>query len=245
MPHPGQSLLPPLLRQALLLAALAALAAAPAHADCPPQTPRVLLERFIAAPCAACWKSPPPLAREHRQAWVLDWVVPPPPGTPPPGEPLQAFLLGAAQPEAAARMARQGSLASDETVAVSHPLPQHSALDVWVDSTRQPEGRIELHMATRFTSQRPLPAGLQGWMVLVERLPAGDQKSPVARQVVRAVAGPLPMEGLAQAPVAHRRVLNLPKQGDPQQLAALAWVETSKGRVIAAGRGPLPDCPAR
>ena len=31
---------------------------------------------------------------------------------------------------------------------------------------------------------------------------------------------------------------------DPRQLAALAWVETTRGRVIAVGRGPLPDCPA-
>ena len=229
------------LRHALLLAAASTAAA---HAECPPQPPRVLLERFVAAPCAACWKTPPPLPREHRQAWVLDWIVPPPQGTPPPGTPLQAFLLGASQPEATARMARQGSLASDETVAVSHPLPQRSALDVLVDSTRLPEGRIELRMATRFNSQRPLPAGLQGWMVLVERLPAGDQNSPVDRQVVRAVVGPLPMEGLARAPVAHLRVLNLPEQGDPRQLAALAWVETTRGRVIAVGRGPLPDCPA-
>jgi len=220
------------------------LAAVTARADCPPQPPRVLLERFVAARCVACWKEMPPLLQEHRDAWVLDWIVPAPPDTPPPGTPRLAFLHGAAMAEAAARMARMGGpLAPDEAFTLSHPLPQRSALDLQVRDTLLPGGKIGLQLAARFTSQRPLPAGLQGWLAVVERLPPGDESSPVGRQVVRALVGPLPLEGLARQPITHLRTVDLPAQGNPQQFTSIGWVETTRGRVIAVGRSPLPDCP--
>lgn len=223
---------------------LVLLAAAAARAGCPPQPPRVLLERFVAARCVACWKELPPLLQEHRDAWALDWIVPAPPDTPPPGTPRLAFLHGAAMPASATRMGRLGGpLAPDEAFTLSHPLPQRSALNLQVRDTRLAGGKIELRMAARFTSQRPLPAGLQGWLALVERLPAGDEGSSVDRQVVRALVGPLPLEGLARQPIDHLRTVDMPAQGDPQQFAAVGWVETTRGRVIAVGRGALPDCP--
>lgn len=228
-------------RDAVLLVLLAAAAA---QADCPPQPPRVLLERFVAAPCVGCWKKQPPLQQELRGAWVLDWVVPAPPGTPPPDTPRQAFLHGAALPESAARMARLGGpLAPDEAFTLSHPLPQRSALALQVRDTRLPGGKIGLQLEARFTSQRPLPAGLQGWLAVVERLPPGDESSPVGRQVVRALVGPLRLEGLARQPITHLRTVDPPAQGDPQQFTSIGWVETTRGRVIAVGRGVLADCP--
>jgi hypothetical protein len=243
--------LPPPRRLVTLLraaAALPALAVGPAAAQpaCPPQPPRVLLERFVAAPCVPCWKEQPPLLQEHRDAWVLDWVVPIAADTPrgQPATPRAAFLANAALLEAADRVALAGPLASDEAFSLSHPLAQRSALALEVRDTPLPDGRIELRMAARFTSQRPLPAGLQGWLVLVERIAAGEQESPVDRQVVRAVVGPLPLEGLARRPIDHLRTVAQPAAGKPERLAALGWVETTKGRVIAVGRGPLPDCPA-
>jgi hypothetical protein len=55
--------------------------------------------------------------------------------------------------------------------------------------------------------------------------------------------GPLALEGLARQPITHLRTVDLPAQGDPQQLTSIGWVETTRGRVIAVGRSPLPDCP--
>ena len=222
---------------------LAAMTAARAQSACPPQLPRVLLERFVSATCILCWKEKPPQLQEHRDAWVLDWLVATGGAAVKPATPRSAFLAAAALPEASDRVTRAGSLASDEAFTLSHPLAQRSALALEVRDTPLPGGRIELRMAARFTSQRPLPAGLQGWLALVERIPAGEEGSPVDRQVVRAVVGPLPMEGLAKRPIDHLRTVAAPKIDYPERLASLGWVETEKGRVIAVGRGPLPDCP--
>jgi hypothetical protein len=228
---------------------LVLLAAAPAGAQpaCPPQPPRALLERFVSATCVGCWQEQPPLLQEHRDAWVLDWVVPVPAGTPPPRAPSAAsrFLAASALTDAEARLANAGSIAPDEAFSLSHPLAQRSALALEVRDTLLADGRMELRLAARFTSQRPLPAGLQGWLALVERVASGEEGSPVDRQVVRAVVGPLPLEGLARRPIDHLRTVAVPKTGNPDRLAALGWVETVKGRVIAVGRGPIPDCPAQ
>jgi hypothetical protein len=37
--------------------------------------------------------------------------------------------------------------------------------------------------------------------------------------------------------------VDIPAQGDPKKFSAIGWVETGRGRVIAMGRGVLPDCP--
>jgi hypothetical protein len=241
---------PPLARHLAPLLLAAAAAVAQAGPACPPQPPRALLERFVAAPCVRCWQAKPPPLRENRDAWVLDWVVPPrttePAVDPSPSHRqagATAWPAQAALPDAAQRMTTHGLLGSDEMFSISHPLAVRSALALQVSHTPLPDGRIELRLAARFTSQRPLPAGLQGWLALVERIPAGAADSPVDRQVVRALAGPLPLEGLARRPIDHLRTVAAPATGQPERLAALGWVETNKGRVIAAGRGPLADCP--
>jgi hypothetical protein len=180
--------------------------------SCPPEPPRALLERFVAAPCVLCWKEAPPVPQKASDgAWVLDWVVPArddAPGSPPGPDGLRSFLAAAALPEAGGRVARSGLLGADEAFSLSHPLAARTALAIQVRHTVS-NNAVELRLAARFTSQRPLPDGLEGWVALVERIPAGQEGSTVERQLIRAVAGPLSMAGLPKQIVEQARTVNL------------------------------------
>jgi hypothetical protein len=180
----------------------------------------------------------PPDPTPDREALVLDWVVPAPPG-------VEAPLAPAALIEAAPRAARDGRLERDETLVQSHPLPARTSLALDIQDGPALNGYIALQMKVRYASKQPLPSGLSGWMALVERIPAGDDDSPVDRQLVRSVAGPLPLDALAREPVEHLRAVRVPDSGKPQRLASVGWVESAKGRVIAVGHGRIAGCPSR
>jgi len=218
------------------LATAAMLATTRTHAACPPAQPQVLLERFIPADCAACWQVVPPNPAPERRAFVLDWIVPAPPGS-------DAPLAAAALPEATPRAAREGRLDANETSTRSHPLPATSALKVSIDDGPALNGYIGLQMKVRYGAARPLPHGLHGWLALVERIDAGSDETPVDRLLVRALAGPLSLGALARAPVDHLRAVRVPDTGKPERLTAVGWVETGNGRVIAIGRSATLDCP--
>ena len=213
---------------------LLALLGAPALANCPPDRPQLLLERFVSADCEACWAAVPPHPDPGRTAFALDWIVP---GA------EQAPLAAAALDDSTARAARAGALRADEALTQGHPLPGRSALALEVRTGPGWNGYIGLQLTVRFTSLRPLPSGLSGWLALVERIPAGDEGTPVDRQLVRTVVGPLTLDGLARQPVRHLRSVRVPESGKAERLAAVGWVETDKGRVIAVGRSSTPDCP--
>jgi hypothetical protein len=146
--HPG--ILGVALKPIRLRVALLTLLGAPALANCPPDRPQLLLERFVSADCAACWSALPPDPDPSRTAIALDWVVP---GA------EQAPLAAAALDEATARAARAGALRADEALTQGHPLPGRSALALEVRTGPAWNGYIGLQLTARFTSLRPLPSG--------------------------------------------------------------------------------------
>lgn len=78
------------------------------------------------------------------------------------------------------------------------------------------------------------PAGSSGWLAMVELLPAGTDGSPVARALVRNVAGPLTLDGATPGqPLHHLRAMRWPETADPVRLQARAWVEGPDGRLLA------------
>jgi hypothetical protein len=220
-------------------AAIAVLAAlpAPARAACPPEKPRVLLERFISADCPRCWEVTPPNPAPDRVPIALDWIVPAPPGS-------DAPLAAAALLEAAPRAAREGRLESNEALTRSHPLPATSALQIEVEDGPGWNGYIGLAMTVRYKGTRPLPKGLSGWLALVERIDAGSEGTPVDRLLVRTVIGPLGLDALAKRePAEHLRAVRLPETGKSERLASVGWVEAANGRVIAVGHSMAAHCP--
>ena len=79
-----------------------------------------------------------------------------------------------------------------------------------------------------------LPAGSTAWLALVELVRAGSDGTPVARALVRSVAGPLPLTALApNQTMTHLRALRWPASAEPLHLQARAWIEGPDGRLLA------------
>lgn len=221
---------------AVVLAAVALAAAGAAHAACPPAQPQVVLERFVPADCPGCWEVAPPNPAPDRRPFAIDWVVPAPPGR-------DAPLGAAALMEAAPRAAREGRIDANEALTRSHPLPAQSALKIEVEDGPAWNGYIGLAMTVRYASQRPLPKNLTGWLALIERIDAGSDGSPVDRQLVRVLVGPLGLDKLRTEAVEHLRAVRTPETGKAERLSSVGWVETGNGRIIAIGRSATRDCP--
>lgn len=221
------------------LAVTLLLAAMPAAAQCPPtQRPQVMLERFIPADCAGCWSARPPqvAGTESKPSLAIDWIAPSAGGD-------SAPMAAAALPEAAGRAARAGGIKSDEALTVSHPLSSRSSLAVRVADGVAWRGYIGISLAVTYDASRPLPGGLVAYVALVERIPACEEGTPVARRLVRSLIGPLALTGLAPGrPVEHRLATRLPDINRPERLSAVGWVETAKGRIIAAAASVNESC---
>jgi hypothetical protein len=206
-------------------------AAAQEAPQCPASAPRVLLERYVSADCELCWAAVPPRADPAVPAGMpvlaLDWIVP---GARGEEAPLAAAAIG----EARARLARSGPLRSDETLVISSPLPARSALRLVVEDGPGWNGYVGLQLKASYASSRPLPAGLTGWLALIELVPAGSDGTPGDRRLVRALIGPLPLDELGSTRlVEHLRAARLPETARPERISSVGWIETAAGRVLA------------
>ena len=199
------------------------------QAACPaPQA--AVQEVFTAADCALCWSaaSLPPGA----PGWRLDWITP---------AATDAPLAAAALAEAAERAAR----ASAAPAVARRP----TALRLQVAAGPAWNGYFGLQMTLQQAragslsagQSAGLPAGSSAWLALVEWLPAGTEGSPVARALVRSVAGPLPLDGPAAGPalrqpqpqpITHLRALRWPESARPERLQARAWIESATGQIL-------------
>jgi len=208
----------------LLAAAVTPLAAAAAPPRCPAAGAE-LVERFTSADCPDCWAARPPGPRDDAPRWLFDWIVPTPAGE-------DAALSSAAIVEGQDRTERTGASApvGSQVLVQRSPLPRATGLRLSVQSGPAWNGYFGL----QFTLTGRAPPGATGWLALVELLPAGSEGSTVERQLLRAVAGPLPL-GTAprQAVQQHLRALRWPATADPTRLEARAWIEAPEGRLLA------------
>lgn len=214
---------------ALLAASMTALATGTTLAA--PACPRVdaaVTERFISADCADCWAA---AAQGPATAgWLFDWITPTP-------HESDAALAAAALAEARERAQRVGAEppAGGEQQVQRQRQARPPRVTLQVQSGPAWNGYFGLQFDVRGT----LPAGSTGWLALVELLPAASEGSPIERQLVRSVAGPLPLDG-ARSPrgLRHLRALRWPETARPTRLQARGWVEGPDGRmlVVAADR---------
>lgn len=200
-------------------AALLGSAALSANAACP----ALLIERYIPADCAACWRSaaaPPP------DSAVLDWIVPSARGD-------AAPLAAAALAEAAARAPR---LAPDAMQERRHTLAA-SGLQVRIEDGPIFNGYMGVRLTVRHGAGTPLPEGVVGYIALVETFAPGEEGSPVERRIVRQLAGPLTLDP-TRAEVEHLLALRIAVGTRIDGLGAMGWVESAAGRILAAAAGP-------
>lgn len=209
-------------------AAHAADTAAPA-AGCP-RAGAAVTERFLSADCPECWAAKDGAAAAPA-GWLFDWITPTPAGS-------EAPLAAAAPAEAAERAQRAGgpSPVAQQMLTVRSALPPGGPA-LRVLSGPAWNGYFGLQLELRGV----VPKGSSGWLALVELLPAGNEGSTVERQLVRSVAGPLPLDG-AKRPISHLRALRWPESAQPTRLQARGWVEGPDGRLLAVA---ADRCPAR
>lgn len=213
----------------LLLTLLAAFLTTGVHAapTCP--APRQVVERFIPADCEACWVEPGAVL--PGSTWVLDWIAPSPRGA-------EAALAVAALAEAAERLDALGAApAAASTQTFRWNVPARPGPTLRVAGGPAWNGYLGLELTAR---GKP-PAGAVAYVALVEDVPAGSEGTTVARRLVRAVAGPLPLDAGGRAST-QLRALRIPEGARAERLRGAAWWVDGRQQL---GGLALEGCPAR
>lgn len=203
---------------------LRAAGAAPAMpaADCAPIHAAVV-ERFISADCAACWASPPATATPPGQ-WLLDWIVPSARGD-------DAPLASAAPSEAGERARRATGTPLADGASVQHATAKRASSGVRLSVVSGPAWNG--YFGVQLDAQGTLPSGSMAWIALVESVGAGTDGTPVPRQVVRTVSGPLELPELRGGhPARILQAMRWPETAKPERLRARAWIERPDGRIV-------------
>ena len=202
-----------------------------AHSVCPAPLATAVLERFIDANCEACWRSGDASTQaQGNDPFVLDWIVPGAAGD-------GAALSPAALVEATARA---GALPADTTLHRRHVLPLQPGLGITLRDGPPWYGYIGLQLAVQH-ADAALPVGAVAYLALVENVAPGEEGTPAARRLVRALAGPLPL-ATGRTSSEHLQAMRIPFGARPERLSAVAWIEAPAGRLVAlAGATPL-DC---
>lgn len=210
-----------------LLLALAPAARALCTSDGVPQ-PAAVLERFLNADCLECWRDPA-TAVPGRDTLVLDWVVP---GSLGENAPLSAV----ASSDAAQRLR-----------ALQRPVPARTASFTSRRTGSAAAVRVALGQSFNDyvgTSIEFADAGgepWQAWLLLVERLPAGIEGSPVPRNLVRNVFRPdwgrLPAAGRK---LSESRAMQIHEGANPERLRLVALLQDGRGRMRAIVQAECP-----
>lgn len=218
----------------MLLGAATHAVAALANTTCP--APRAALhEQFIAADCTACWGEVRPETRAL-PGWRFDWIVP---------VDASAPMAVAALPEAAERAQRvlgsgglpaPGAQTRHERPALTRRLP----IGLSVVSGPAWQGYIGVEMRLKPATRQRLPSGSTAWLALVERVEAGSEGTAVVRDLVRTVAGPLPLGSTKGQDTQHLQALRWPATAMPERLQARAWIEGPDGQVLAVAADRCP-----
>jgi hypothetical protein len=212
---------------ALLLGLPLAAAALCTSDEAPPA--QAVLERFINADCAECWKDPA-TPKPAANTLALDWIVP---GRKGDDAPLSAVatddavdrldLLGRAPPE---RSDTVTTIRSGDPVPLR--LAQGDAVNDYVGTT----------MELKDPGREPWHA----WLLLVEQLPAGAEGSPGPRNLVRNVFRPDWAKVVGRPPgmLAEARVMQIHEGARPERLRLVALLQDARGRIRAITRTECP-----
>ena len=209
----------------LSLAALACQAQSYCASDGQP-APVALVERFINADCGSCW-SDTATPKAGKGELAVDWIVPVAKGD-------EAALSAAASRDSLARLEvlkRQIPVRADTVTTRSRPAGQRLRV-----SHGQP---FNGYLGTSIELKPARGGPWNAWLLLVETIPAGNEGTPVERNLVR---NALQVEWDARQPgtkqLYEARSMAIPEGARPERLRLLGWVEDAGGRVrtMAASR---------
>ena len=180
--------------------------------------PTVLLERFISADCADCWaeRTTPQAAAN---ALALDWVLPGLRGD-------DAPLAAVASDDALQRLAF-----------LARPVPARSSAVIALRRGRSPAPRLAHgaafndYVGASIELKSPGRAPWRAWLLLVEKLPAGTEGSPVERNLVRNVFQPDWNKPMAR--LAEMRAMQIRQGARAERLRLVAVAHDGRGRLRA------------
>lgn len=187
--------------------------------------PVALVERFLPADCAGCWRG---RDTAPAGALVIDWIVPAA------AHNDDAPLGPAAVREAGDRLAALGAAApAGATTRHTSRIRRDAALALTVAHGLVLGGYVgaSLYLQLRPGARPAWP--LTGWLLMVEDLPAGTEGSPVARRLARNLLT-VRWDGPAPTPLTEARPMNVPDNLKADRLAFIGWVTDATGRTVAA-----------
>jgi hypothetical protein len=182
--------------------------------------PAAVLERFVNADCAACWRDPA-TPKAPPGTFAIDWVVPGSKGE-------NAPLSAAAHEDALERIYFLHHKAPDQANALT---TERNGDGVPV---RVAQGEaFNDYIGTSIELKDPGREAWRPWLLLVERLPAGAEGSPVPRNVVRNVFRPDWGRPAARAPgrAAEARPMQIREGAKPDRLRLVAVLHDGRGRI--------------
>lgn len=193
--------------------------------------PVQLMERFINADCDSCW-SDPATPRPGLRAVALDWIIPGKRGDDGP-------LSAVATHDALARLEALNKTIPDQSITVLHKVKGLRGATL-----RVAHGLPLADYLGVSIELKPLPKAEQrwtSWLALVETLPAGIERSPVVRNLVRNLLqtnwhGRKQLLKDEQDHFFESRSMNIATAADPSRLRVIGWVEDEKGQVVAAAQ---------
>ncbi|HEX7890345.1 MAG TPA: hypothetical protein VF522_13370 [Ramlibacter sp.] len=191
--------------------------------------PAAVLERFLNADCLECWRDPATPA-PGKDTLVLDWVLP---GTLGENAPLSTV----ASPDALERLRTLKQSVPQRTAAVS------SRRAGALVPVRAAQGQsFNDYVGTSIELAQPGAEPWQAWLLLVERLPAGTEGSPVPRNLVRNVFRPdwaRPDTGGARK-LAESRAMQIHEGASPERLRLVVLLQDGRGRMRAIAQTECP-----
>ena len=202
--------------------------------------PQALHERFISADCESCWQSAHAASGEL-PGLSLDWIVPSPKGD-------NAPLSAAESSQALDRLQHTGAKPVLTQVQVDTPVHRNANLDLSISFgvAVGPYRGITIDLAVQ-QDKLPWPR-LDLWVLMIERLSAGAEGSPIERRLVRNVLQQTwgqpnfqKKDGAWHA--AELRAMSMPEGMQPDRTELVAWLQTPQGQVIGLAHASCPTNP--
>jgi hypothetical protein len=211
-----------------LLLALPFAANALCTSDGVPQ-PNAVFERFISADCAECWRDPA-TPKPGKGTVALDWIVP--------GQQGDAAPLSAvASLDALERLRHLRQAAPERGTSVTSRRQGGAA------PLRLAQGQsFNDYIGTSIELSKHGGEAWQAWLLLVEKLPAGTEDSPVARNLVRNVfrADWSKTAGRGPGLLAENRAMQIHEGARPERLRLVAVLQDGRGRIRAITQTECP-----